>query len=284
MNVPVKNKLVAIMLVATISNFFALYKTASSNPLWLSAHKLSLAAGEKINVFCAFGHAFPKSTFGLEESKPFAEDGIKFVKVISPDGTTKELKLKPKMQGKKLFLCSVKEEQAGNYLFYAENNGMYTIRTKDGGRRYQSAGEVKEGVVKGVKKSVLEKTSMKLITHVGSEGRSVESAPVGLELELVPLRNTRTLKVGEYLKVRLYCQGEPLPHAKIHFRFTGKSKISKESLEYYLTTITNKKGIARIKLYDTGTYYISSEKFIKTPTSTKHTEKRLRTVLIFPLK
>jgi len=273
-----------IFLTSTFIFLFGLKMPAFGNPIWMSSKVLSSKAGRGITIFCGYGHFFPESRFGLDEADSFKHDGVGYLKGIYPSGKRKSFQITSSLQGRDLILASIPASMEGNYIFYSENKGMYKSRTVDGKIIYKS----KENAEKEAKiiKSTLEKTYMKVIVPVGSQiTNSVKkdpvTNPVGLEFEFVPIVGMESVKAGGYLKAKLFCQGKLLPHAKINFRFTGNSKVGKESREYFFTTTTSNWGIARIKIYNPGTYLISSEKFIQTPLSKKHTEKRLRAVLVF---
>lgn len=253
---------------------------ALGNPIWLSSKPIHVQPGENIVVYSGFGHFFPKSRFGYDEAEPFEHDGISFLKLISPSGKKEDITITPALEGTELALSAFTPKEEGYYVFYSENKGMYSTRTGDG-QLLRESKEDAENSGKVVIKSVLQKTFMKTIVSVGKSVKGFGEKEIGAEFEFVLLSDLQSLKTGGYVKLKLICQGKPLGKARINFRFTGDSKVGKESREYYFTTTTSSKGIARIKIYNKAVYLVSSEKFIKTPQSKKHTEKRLRAVIIF---
>jgi len=253
---------------------------AFGNPVWLSSKPLHVQAGQSIVVYAGFGHFFPKSRFGYDEAEPFEHDGILYLKAIHPSGKQEDVPISPHLDGSNLALAAFTPKEEGYYVFYSENNGMYSTRTDDG-KLLRKSKEDAQNSGKVVIKSVLQKTFMKTIVSVGKAAKGSQKKEVGAEFEFIPLSDMQSLKTGGYAKLKLICQGKPLGKARINFRFTGESKVGKESREYYFTTITSSRGIARIKIYNRGSYLVSSEKFIKTPQSKQHTEKRLRAVIIF---
>jgi nickel transport protein len=70
--------------------------------------------------------------------------------------------------------------------------------------------------------------------------------PLGLQLEIVPLKNVFEVKGGQKLPVKVLLQGEPLPNAEV------------ESIEHTKTARTDQNGVAEVPLSGEGLRVITT--------------------------
>jgi len=163
--------------------------------LWLLVNKEAPKVGETVQVEIGWGHKFPKD----EDIK---EERLGAVKAIGPDG--EELKLK-KISTTQYELAPPK---SGVYILCAQVRPDFLTKTKDG-FKLQS----KKGVAEVVNCFRFDMAA-KTLLNVGRQEHGFERRAQS-SLEIMPLKNPRTLKKGAVLSVKVMFQGKPLAGVEV---------------------------------------------------------------------
>ncbi len=90
----------------------------------------------------------------------------------------------------------------------------------------------------------------KSILQVGKQLDDTPLKPIGLVIEIVPLRNPYALKHGENIPIKVLFRGEPLKNAEVAWSYPGHGE------EMAGSTKTDSDGKADIPLVKTGPYLI----------------------------
>jgi len=158
---------------------------------WLTLPNFDLKKGQSVKVRIGWGHQFPVDDL-LKASE------ITKVSIYDP-------------QGKVLEAPAINEfmfegpalNQPGAYIVAASKKpGFYTKLAKGFSRKPKSA-------VKGAKICYHTMAYMKAVINVEKGGGQVDRV-LGQELELVPLKNPASLKVGDYLPIQVLFKGKPV--------------------------------------------------------------------------
>lgn len=88
--------------------------------------------------------------------------------------------------------------------------------------------------------------SPKVLFQVGTEGQGDATVPMGLTLEIVPLKNPLELKVGQSLPVKVLFQQKALANAHLGWDVPG------DGIEHSGTVRTNANGVAHIPMAQSG--------------------------------
>ena len=158
---------------------------------WLALPSFDLKTGQSIQARIGWGHHFPVD--GLLEAKQIGK-----VAIYGPQGKVLEAPAINEFMFKGPAL-----NQPGAYVVAAAKKpGFYTKLAKGFSRKPKNA-------VKGAKICYHTQAFMKAVVNVGKGGGQVDRV-VGQELELVPLKNPASLKVGDYLPIRVLFKGKPV--------------------------------------------------------------------------
>jgi uncharacterized GH25 family protein len=219
-----------------------------AHELWLVPQKYIIKKGETISLFANTGHNYPISVSavtpdrvgnyilaGDSGSRPISNYEVR-EKSLAADvsferqGTfTAALSVKPR-------IIKLDAESFNDYLQHSHLKSVYDLRKK-------------EGIVD---KNAVEQYSKypKTIVQVGRILTDSPLSPLGLKIEIIPLKNPYTLKEGDRLDVRVLFEGNPLPEKEIAWTYPGAK------YEFAGSTFTDKSGMARIPLSKSGPYVI----------------------------
>lgn len=141
-------------------------------------------------VRIGWGHSFPSENF-------LTGDDMEQLYLLSPTGA--EIALQPKTTTE---FTAQKGLADGAYIVAAERKVSFYTKTVDGGKRQSKKG------LDNVLKCSWSIMSMKGIVTVGA-GKGAVDRVVGHPLEIIPLANPASLKVGDMLPVRVLFKGKP---------------------------------------------------------------------------
>ena len=196
-------------------------------------------------VYCNVGMAFPDSIHTPDPAgykrrvvvKP--DGGAGTVNVAKPDGMSGVLRFTPDMPG--VYAVAVKSNpkvlslSADAFNAYLVSDGLphiYRLRAK-------------EGTLDKPAKERYSK-SPKALLRVGAGGGGDPCRPVGLPLEIVPLRDPFAVKPGDALPVRVLFHGKPLPEANLGWQHPGDGDAARGTVR------TNGKGAALVPVASAG--------------------------------
>ena len=77
---------------------------------------------------------------------------------------------------------------------------------------------------------------------------------IGDTLEIIPLTDTRNWRRGEIFPVKVLYDGKPLSSVDVRATYAG---FSDQSNTFALTTRTDEKGVARIKMLEKGNWVVN---------------------------
>jgi len=194
--------------------------------LWLNVDNYYPSVGEKTNVKIAFGHNFPYYDILLSSSQ-LAE--FYFVK---PDGSKKEItKIWEEKEDDK------KGALAGE--IFCDTEGTYIV----------SACRKQKGDIKHVPSEKYGKA----IIVIGKGNKNI-SKPLGHRLEFIPLKNPQEIELNKTLPVQVLYEGKPLPLCYVYATYAGYHS---ETEPYPVVAMSNKKGIAYIKITQPGRWLVT---------------------------
>lgn len=214
---------------------------------WLQAHDLwlkprgNVLLGQAVTVEALSGMKFPESDHG--------PDTAQFVRRFLIDPAGQEQPLAPGPREPKAGLLHFTPTQAGIYVLAVETKPRLITLAADQFNEYLVSDGLphiflqrsKEGSLQQPGKERYSK-SPKLILQVGQGGGGDPCRPLGLPLEIVPLKHPLALPVGSALPVRVLFRKEPLAEANLGWDHPGSEATPRGTVR------TNAKGEALIPL------------------------------------
>ena len=190
-----------ISLTLALAAVLVLPMSSQAHMFWLLTDKDAPKVNEPVQVEIGFGHKFPKD----EEIKA---ERLGPVKAVGPDGQEAALK---KLSTTTYELTPA---AAGVYVISAQMVPGFVTRTPQG---------MKMGTKKGVPDANFcfrFDMAGKTLVNVGDQKQGFDRSAQST-LEIMPLKNPNTLKVGETLPVKVTFQGKPLAGTEIKFTHDG---------------------------------------------------------------
>jgi uncharacterized GH25 family protein len=216
--------------------------SSQAHMFWLLTDRDTPKVNQPVKVEIGFGHKFPKD----EEIKA---ERLGSVKAIGPDGKEAALKKISTIQ------YELVPSQKGVYVIAAQMNPGFVCRTA-------------KGMKMGTKKEFPDANlcfrfdfAGKTLVNVGKQNKGFDRRAQST-LEIMPLKNPNTLKVGETLPVTVIFQGKPLAGAEIMFTHDGWSDPQKP---FAVLGKTDAKGKIQVKLDKPGRWLLIASH--KTPYS-----------------
>lgn len=196
-----------IFLIISVVFFSA---NAFAHEYWFEPTKFMVAPNEKIPVHLYVGDGLIKD----REERPFQPEKTPLFNLIS---AAKTLELKSSLVDGALPVYNFSAESEGNYLLAMERNWSYIKLEpnkfedylKEDGMEYISAERQKLGESA---KEGRERYSrfIKSLFQVGNKRDNTYKKQLGMKLEIIPLENPYTKKVGDILKFQILFEGKPL--------------------------------------------------------------------------
>ena len=145
-------------------------------------------------------------------------------------------------------------EEPGAYIVAAVlEPGFYTMYIEKGEMHHKMGPKTGH---KAVIVSLYYEQYIKALIMTGTEDRDAYKNPIGHKIEIVPMKDPGTLKVGDFLPVQVLFNGRPASFCKVFAKYSGFS--TGEDFAY--TTSTDGKGIARIRILHYGPWLLKTEK------------------------
>jgi len=174
---------------------------APAHTLFMQSSKYQVAAGKDAPLFFGYGHHFPVDDAIRREK-------LAYVRVLAPDGGSSDMALRDE---KTLHSYLVNYEQPGTYTLVAETvPGLYAIYTDKNGRTRHTLQPLHSFIDSAaeVKISLLSRQWAKSYVICDTPS-AAPPVPVGLPLELVPLRQVSGLKQGDAIELQVFQHGKP---------------------------------------------------------------------------
>lgn len=211
--------------LAAVSLAALLVAPAAAHDLWLVPGETA-AAGKPVVVRANVGMDFPNSEL--------APDAAAFKRrlLVKPDGKEGTLKAAGK-EGTSGLLEFV-PESAGRYVVAVETQPRIITLDADKFNEYLVADGMPHIYRLRAKEKTLDKPAkeryskhVKALVRVGEGGGGDPGRVVGMALEIVPLRDPFTLKIGEALPVRVLFQGKALAEANVGWQHPGDGETAR---------------------------------------------------------
>ncbi len=237
--------------------------------LWLNVDNYNPQPGEEITITIGWGHKFP------QDGEPKLEILDKLY-LIDPDGKTIPLELKAKDE-KGVEPVKVKLEKRGTYLAVLTKKFGFVSKTTKG-YKYKSKRELE-----GVLRSYWSEGSAFAIINVGAPKGNSYKKEIGLNFQVMALKNPGELKKGMDLPIKVICKNRPEGfHA--NFVYATYAGFSDTKDTYCYATRPDKEGIAKIKLLERGVWLIYAQEKFPYPNPEEADEYSLTSTLTFEVK
>ena len=221
--------------------------TTFAHEYWFEPDKFMLSANEKTAVHLFVGDGLIKD----KQERPFQLDKTPMFQLFYGNQT---LDLKPSLKDEAMPFYNFSAEKSGNYLLAMERNWSFIkIETakfenylREDGMEYIIAEREKLGERN---KEGRERYSryLKSLLQVGDKRDDVYKRKLGQKLEIMPLENPYSKKVGDKLKFQILFNGKPLVNRTV-FADNRKSETQK--------FITDKNGEITMKIDNQGLWLV----------------------------
>lgn len=189
---------------------------ASADDFWIVPNAFRVNVGDEVVIRGQTSSRFPTSRSAV------AVERVATAKRISETGEVAISGLS--VQERSLFIRD-RPAQAGQYVIAVSLHPRSVRESANGFRAYLDAEGAtaarqrveREGLLAG-KDSVTRRYAKyaKTLVQVGAGGASAFARPAGHVIEFVPLRDPRSLQVGDTLQLRLLFRGSPLSGIPVH--------------------------------------------------------------------
>ncbi|MFN4132368.1 MAG: DUF4198 domain-containing protein [Caldimicrobium sp.] len=166
---------------------------------------------------------------GLSKLDPYNPDWFKSVTAINAEGKAVEIKVVKQKDSVTLF------PQNEVAIVGVTFDPGYRVRTTEGTKRLTKREALgKYRIIKAFRANKYSKAIFR--------STPLYSEPLGLKMEIIPLKDPLVLKAGEFLPIKVLYEGKPLEGAEIH---AGCVDVDSDLKNY---SSTNKEGIAYVKI------------------------------------
>jgi len=206
----------------------------NAHRLWLNIDNEQAKVGQPVRIEIGWGHKFPKDEM-IEE---------KFLHhVYALDSKNAKISLK-QISSNVFEFIPAKE---GAYRILADIHPGFLSKTTEGYKLRSKTGL--DNVVFCFRYDIRAKS----IVYVGKKGEMPDQA-TGDILEIIPLTDTRDLKKGEIFPAKILYDGKPLSSVDVKATYTG---FSDQSNTFAVTTKTDERGVAKIKILEKGNWMVN---------------------------
>ena len=189
---------------------------ASADDFWIVPNAFRVNVGDEVVIRGQTSSRFPtsRSAVAIERvatAKRISETGDVAISGLSIQGRSLLIRDRPAQSGQYVIAVSLHprsvRESADGFRAYLDAEGATAARQR----------VEREGLLTG-KDSVTRRYAKyaKTLVQVGSGGASAFARPAGHVIEFVPVRDPRTLQVGDTLELRLLFRGSPLSGIPVH--------------------------------------------------------------------
>jgi uncharacterized GH25 family protein len=211
-------------------------QTAQAHMLWLTPEKAAAAAGEPIRITIGFGHHFSP------EEVMEKEDRLERVYAVAPDG--REIDAQPVNPSTYIFT----PDKEGAYAIYAAMKSGFMSTTTTG--RKMGNKQTLDGVLSCFAFKMAAMTSVSRGT-----GSGANFSGKALDLEIIPQKDPKSVKVGDSLPLLVMFQGAPLADAEVGA--VGANSKKEKDQDWDQQVKTDAKGMANIAINVDGAWLFS---------------------------
>lgn len=241
---------------------FSYSNKVEAHDLWLNLSHHYNDIGSSVDAYLAWGHSYPFSDF-LDLSR------LDKMYVITPSG--KSTYLHPEKENS---ATKIKINEQGTYLLAASTKAGYHTQTTTG---YTSKSKSES---KNVIHSTWSEKYAKAIFYGDIPGNKAYQKELGHNIEIVPLKDPGTLTAGGSLPVKALFKGKPLAKTFVYGSYLGFSTTG----AFAYTTLTNKNGIADIKIIQPGIWQIMVQYIYPADDSRECDDYKYVTILTFEVR
>ena len=230
----------------------------SAHTLWINASdynpEIYPKFGASTKLYFGWGHHYPVDDF-------LSQKQIEEFYYLCPR-SGRHYNLSPDPSG---FLATeVRFKEPGSYIVAAKlKPGFYTM-FEEKGRIHHKIGPKTQ--VKGrIVLSLYYEQYAKSLINVGKKDLINFDRPVGHKLEIVPLKNPLNLRQGDFLPIKILFNGKPARFCRVYATYSGFSSGD----DFAHATLTNSKGIAKIRIIHWGPWLIKARMELPPPDDLK---------------
>lgn len=207
--------------------------TAHAHFPWINLTDYTPDKGAGLSLTIGWGHRYPLDGF-------LKEGALENISLIGPGKTTSKIVYNSEVE----LQSETVLRQEGTYIVAAQRKAGFYTKTAQGGKRRSKKG------LDDVIHCSYSHMCMKAVANVG-KSTQVDTV-VGHPIEIVPLQNPASLKVGDYLPIRVLLKGKPCS-SEVFATYMG---FSTEKNTFAYATKTDKNGRARIRILQHGIWMI----------------------------
>ena len=246
-----KKKIITFGLMAVALIFSPLF----AHEFWLMPSKFKVAVNESINLTFYVGEDFTGEIWGnrVKRTSKLTHFAGKMVEDLTPlavKNDSSDLVLKFEKEGTHVLTMESKNSfialEAEKFNAYLKDDGIdniYQLREKQGELGKPSKERYRRCV--------------KTLIQVGSKTDKTFKRNTGMPLEIIPLQNPYTLKMGDKMTVQVLFNGKPLADKMIvTWNKTATTKTRQQKLR------TDAKGLMTFPLDQTGQWMVSTVQMI----------------------
>lgn len=193
---------------------------------WINVEDFSPDQGSNLSVTIGYGHAYPFAGF-------LAKDKVERLTLKGPGKKAPEILFKSDLEIK----SSESLSEPGVYVLSASKKPGFYTKTTEGGKQTSRKG------LTNVLKCSYSHNFMKAIVNVG-DGPGRVDEPLGHVIEIIPMKNPKTLHAGDTLPVKILYKGKPWA-GEISATYAG---FSTEKDVWAQKVKTDKDGVGKIQL------------------------------------
>ena len=238
---------------------------ASAHDMWIEIRDYAPPMGEEVTMTLGYDHYLPARNF-------LPQDYLDEIYVLDTKGKRIDVKRYSDVEYK----ADANLNPAGNHLVVAAQKGRFWTKTTEG---YQS-GKSKKGL-KDVISCTRSAKFGKAVVKVGDGGKGVIFKPVGHELEIIPLKDPATIRIGELLPVKILFKEKPVQNHLVLATYVG---FSREKNTFAYATKTNKEGVAVIKMLTAGAWLVTTHQEEAYPDASECDYYKLAASLTFEIQ
>jgi len=212
---------------------------AGAHDMWLEVRDYTPQVGEEISLTLGYGHYLPAREFMDKEN-------LEEIYVLDQEGNKTDIKDYSDVE----FKVEKPLKNKGTCLIVVKKKGGFFTKTTEGYKR----GQTKKGLKNVIKCTYSAKYS-KAIVNVGKVSGKTFSKVLGHDLEIVPLADPGALAQDDYLPIKVMFKGQPLSSNHVFATYMG---FSTEKNTFAYATKTDKKGIAKIRMLQSGVWLITT--------------------------
>jgi uncharacterized GH25 family protein len=241
-------------ITGTVIILFLITSLVQAHEFWMQPKKLRYAKGETMVLDFMVGENFEGELWSLKKERLVKFDHLAIGKQASVMGVTVP------GEGKNL---SFTFQQEGTQVFVMQSNNAFLKLDGEKFNAYLKEDGLDEILEHRTKTNTLTDSASehyarcaKLLVQVGDKTDETYRKPVGLPLEIIPLSNPYSVKIGDEIKFRVLFQGKPLEFTLVKIWNKGAGKTFIQNLH------TEKDGTVTARLSNSGSWMVSTVKMI----------------------